>query len=406
MKKTATMIAALATLAGAQENSTFVQKALNPDISLIVDVSYVDRNIVGHEAGHLELPGIAHGFIGGEDHEGHGHAGYNAENGFNLNYGELSIKSDVDPNFTLDGVFHFTQESVEIEEAYFTTTALPSGLRLRGGKFKSDFGRHNNSHHHTWNFADAPLVYEAFLGSHGINEKGAQLQWVAPTVTYLMVGLEVLQGENEQMFGNGEVEHNETEVAEAADAPSLLVAYAKTSFDIGDTTLLTGASYAKGDSRIDHLDDEEEPHAFYGENTLYGADLTLKHYYSSYRSLSWENELIYRDMDGEVYEPGETPAATRKKQGGYYTQLVYAHDRNWRAGLRYDDIYKNEVNGSSVDAGDRYSAMVEYNPSEFSRIRLQYNVNRALYEEEEQKELKSFIVQFNYAIGAHGAHTF
>ena len=136
------------------------------------------------------------------------------------------------------------------------------------------------------------------------------------------------------------------------------------------------------------------------------------HYYSSYRSLSWENELIYRDMDGETYKPGEVPNATRKKQGGYYSQLTYTHNQNWRAGLRYDDIYKNDVNGNEINAGDRYSIMAEYNPSEFSRIRLQYNVNRALFEHDDatdsyiQKDLKSVIVQFNYAIGAHGAHAF
>ncbi|MEA3372192.1 MAG: hypothetical protein U9Q62_00750, partial [Campylobacterota bacterium] len=148
MKKTVTILAAMATFAAAQEQPSMLAKALNPDISLIVDVSYVDRNINDHEAGHLELPGIAHGFIGGHDHEGHSHAGYNADSGFNLNYAELGISSEVDPNFTLDGVFHFSEEGVEIEEAYFTTTALPAGLRIKGGKFKSDFGRHNNSHHH------------------------------------------------------------------------------------------------------------------------------------------------------------------------------------------------------------------------------------------------------------------
>jgi hypothetical protein len=416
MKKTAALLAALTAMAGAEESQTFLQKALNPDISLIVDVAYVDRNVDDHEVSHLEVPGVAHSIIGSHSHGEHSHATYNASNGFNLNYGELSLSSEVDPNFTLDGVFHFSEESVEIEEAYFTTTALPYGFRLKGGKFFSDFGRHNNSHHHVWDFADAPLVYDAFLGSHGLNEKGMQLQWVAPTDTYLMVGAELLQGENEQMFGIGEIEYdvNETttvEVAEAADAPALVVAYAKSSFDIGDTSLLAGVSYATGDSRVDHLEDEE-PHAFYGDSELYGADLTLKHYYSSYRSLSWETEWLYRDMDGHKYLPTGATPAVHKKQAGYYSQLVYAHDQNWRAGLRYGNIYQNDVTANGVDQSmpenlDRYSVMAEYNPSEFSRIRLQYNVNQALYDDEEgQKDVKTLILQFNYAIGAHGAHAF
>ncbi len=51
--------------------------------------------------------------------------------------------------------------------------------------------------------------------------------------------------------------------------------------------------------------------------------------------------------------------------------------------------------------------MLEYNPSEFSRLRLQYNHNSSLYNEEGEKNNKDEVVlQFNYAIGAHGAHTF
>lgn len=409
MKKTVLLLTFLAAYAAAEGPSYISNKALNPDISLIVDISYVDRNLEDHEASGLEIPGIAHGLIGAHSHGEHSHATYNAANGFNLNYGELSLSSAVDPYFTLDGVFHFSEEGVEIEEAYFTTTTLPYGFRLKGGKFFSDFGRHNNSHHHAWDFADAPLVYDAFLGSHGLNEKGVQLQWVAPFETYLMLGIELLQGENEQMFGIAEIrdETADIDVAEAADAPALTVAYVKTSFDIHETTLLAGVSYAKGDSRIDHLEDEEEPHAFYGDSTLYGADLTLKHYFSSYRALSWENELLYREMDGTTYfaATGMTPAV-EKRQGGYYSQLVYAHDQNWRAGIRYDAIYKNEINGADNPDGDRYTVMAEYNPSEFSRIRLQYNVNKALYEEDTQTTLRSLILQFNYAIGAHGAHAF
>ncbi len=36
---------------------------------------------------------------------------------------------------------------------------------------------------------------------------------------------------------------------------------------------LGGVSYAKGASRIDHSEDEDEAHAFKGDGKLYGADL-------------------------------------------------------------------------------------------------------------------------------------
>ena len=54
-----------------------------------------------------------------------------------------------------------------------------------------------------------------------------------------MGGFEVLQGENEQMFGNGSIELEDAWASlgedhiEGTDAPSLYVGYVKSSFDIG-----------------------------------------------------------------------------------------------------------------------------------------------------------------------------
>jgi len=399
------------------ENRTFEQSKFIPDISLIMDASYVNRDIEDDELAHLEVPGVAHGLLGTHDHDDSSHATYNAENGFNLNYAELVLSSSVDPFFTMDGVFHFSPNGVEIEELYFTSTALGDGLRAKGGKFNSNFGYLNEQHHHSWSFNDMPLVYEAFLGMHGINETGLQLQWTAPTDTYIMLGVEVLQGENEQMFGNGSIHLSELNATnsdiDSESAPSLFIAYAKTSFDIDRTTILAGLSFASGSSRLDHSEDEESPHAFSGDSKLYGADLVIKHYFDSYSSLTWQSEWLYRDMDGTMYEdfsattPTLTP--TTKKQAGLYTQLVYTYDKSWKVGARYDTIYKNDISNSDAFAPnnmDKYSAMIEYNTSEFARFRLQYNHNRALYEDDVQQDLNTIILSANISIGAHGAHSF
>ncbi len=51
--------------------------------------------------------------------------------------------------------------------------------------------------------------------------------------------------------------------------------------------------------------------------------------------------------------------------------------------------------------------MVDYTFSEFTRLRLQYNRNSALYNEEgEQQDVDTLIMQLNISIGAHGAHAF
>jgi hypothetical protein len=404
------------------EVRTFAQSKFMPDISLIMDMSYVKRSVKDDEAEHLEMPGVAHGLLGSHSHGSDNHATYNAKNGFNLNYAELVLSSSVDPFFTMDGVFHFSENGVEIEELYFTTTALGFGTRVKGGKFNSNFGYLNEQHHHYWDFADMPLVYESFLGMHGINEKGVQLQWTAPTDTYLMLGLEVLQGENEQMFGNEAIELTRINAAalpqktSAADAPSLFIAYAKTSYDIDNTTILAGLSYAQGKSRIDHSEDIDSPHAMSADSKIYGADLVIKHYFDSYSSLKWQSEWMMRDMDGTQYANNAggafvTPSIT-KKQAGLYTQLVYAYDQNWKAGARYDTVYQNDVKVNGQDRNmptdmNKYSAMLEYSTSEFARFRLQYDHSNALFNDDgARQKIDTLIFQVNISIGAHGAHSF
>lgn len=400
-----------------EDKRTFDSSKYIPDISLIADFSYVDRNINDDELSHLGLPGIAHGLYAEHAHGGTNEATYNANQGFNFNYAELILSSSVDPFFSMDATFHFSGEGVEVEEAYFTSTALGNGFRFRGGKLLSNFGYINAQHHHYWDFGDMPLVYESFLGTHGINELGAQLQWTAPTEFYLMAGFEVLQGENERMFGNGSIELEDVwpsvgeDHIEGTDAPSLYIGYVKSSFDIGDTTILGGLSYAQGDSLIDHSEDEEEPHVFNGDGKLYGADLVVLHTLDSYRSVKWQTEWLSRELDGTQYTP-DASADVNKEQSGLYSQLIYTHDRNWRMGVRYDTIYQNDITANGIDQNEvddfkKYSAMIEYHTSEFARFRLQYNRNESLYNEDGMRQnIDTIMLQANIAIGAHAAHAF
>ncbi len=390
MKKIVLTAALLPLFVWAQESpytaysSSFNQSAFIPDIALIVDTTYTHRNVKDSAQENLSLLGEPYpNFVE-----------FNTVNGFNLNYAELTLHSDVDQLFELDGVFHFTTEGVGIEEVYFTTRALPWSLKIKGGKFKSDFGRHNHQHQHMWDFADAPLVYTTFLSPEGLNNTGLQLQWLAPTPWYVMAGIELLQSGNGASFSNetfGDVE--------AAPAPALAVGYLKSSFDIDDTTLLFGISAASGDTK-------SEEKAFDGKTKIYGADLLVKSYFDSYSYLSWQSELLYRDMSGRDVAAGSDFAI---KQAGAYSQLVYAYNRNWRSGLRYDTIFKNDANGiNQSDNLNKYTVMAEYNPSEFSRLRAQYSHSSAFENITTGtiQNIDEFILELNIAIGSHGAHAF
>src|SRR6185436_18539500 len=83
---------------------------------------------------------------------------------------------------------------VTVEEAYFQTLALPRGFTLKGGRFFSGIGYLNEQHQHVWDFQDAPLVYQAFLGGQFV-EDGGQIKWVAPTDTFVELGAEIGNGD-------------------------------------------------------------------------------------------------------------------------------------------------------------------------------------------------------------------
>ena len=395
------------------KTSSFGQREFIPDISLIGDFSYVNRS---DDTTHTNMPGLTHAH-GADDH-GHNHAGLNADEGFNLNYAELVLNSTVDPYIDLTAVFHLTDSDFEIEELYVNSRGLPYGLGLKVGKFFSNFGRLNTQHHHVWNFADQPLINNALLGEHGLNEKGLALNWIAPTPFYLDFGVEILKGSNESSYGDAAINLTEDVGIAKTDAPNLKVLYAKLGTDIGDTTLLAGLSYAEGDAHINHLSDEESSHAFAGSSKLYGIDLTLQKPLTAYSSLTWTTEYMKRELDGTQYVPNTAKdawanqVALTKEQSGIYSSLIYKMDNDWSMGVRYDDILSNDVianrtNKNLTEDMNRYSAMLEYNFSEFNRLRLQYNKDNSKFNEAGAKiKNNEILLQLNMSIGSHGAHSF
>ncbi|MFA6137839.1 MAG: hypothetical protein WC667_07115 [Sulfurimonas sp.] len=365
-----------ATLALAGESGgSFDQSKFIPDISLIVDTGYVHRNVSNIDLEN-SAPTSNYGEYGTFKE-------FNTNNGFNLNYAELAMHSNVDQAFELDGIFHYGTESVEIEEAYFTTKALPYSLRVKGGKFKSDFGRLNSQHAHVWDFADAPLVYNSFLSPEGINAPGVQFQWLAPTPWYMKLGFEAMQKGNGGTFAND---------FDKKDGEALYVGYLKNSFDIKDASLLLGVSYANGVSNIE--DAESAMPTYKGNSEVYGADLSVKNYFNSYSFINWQSELLYRDMKSD-----DATIDKDKKQSGYYTQLIYQMDENWKAGLRYEDFLQDSY-------GAKTTVNASYKTSEFAQLRLQYSYDETFKMYGNKKAIDEIILQLTFAIGAHGAHSF
>jgi hypothetical protein len=400
----------------AQDGSPFNQSKFVPDISMIVDFSWVSRDIGNDIFSELHMPGLTHHEEGGD------HGGFNARKGFNLNYGEMSLYSIVDPYFDLFAVLHFAPEHAGLEEAYITTRKLPYGFQIKAGKFLSSIGRLNEQHTHYLDFAERPLVLNAFFGEEGLNELGARVTWVAPTDIYFMLGTEILMGENEASFGtSGFSDVNELVSIHDSENPNLLVGYARSSFDLDDAAILFGISYAHGTTRMDESfsASDGEGMAVDATTKILCGDFTLKYILDPIKYISFQSEYLYRLAEGSQYYRDTSFAVEKysleKKQAGFYSQLVAKLGLRWRAGVRYDLLNLNDVLIGNTKQNypknpARYSAMIEYDPTEFSRLRLQVNHDRSKYLHTSDglsyKPYTEVILQINIAIGAHGAHSF
>jgi hypothetical protein len=98
-------------------------------------------------------------------------------------------------------------------------------------------------------------------------------------------------------------------------------------------------------------------------------------------------------------------------------QGVYQFLPRWRFGARYDSLDAGNtkiglVQDGALTAGDfplllpgsptRTSLMLDWSPSEFSRLRAQYAWDDASAGSTDEQ----FFLQYIHALGAHGAHKF
>jgi len=84
---------------------------------------------------------------------------------------------------------------------------------------------------------------------------------------------------------------------------------------------------------------------------------------------------------------------------GYYVSGDYQLGRRWFAGARYDRSDRAD-DASLLDSGQ--SLLLTYWPSEFSQVRGQYRRTKYAI----GPTANELLFQFQFSIGAHGAHPF
>jgi hypothetical protein len=319
--------------------------------------------------------------------------------GFNLQQVELTLGSNVDPYFRADANLVLTTEGIEIEEAYATTLSLPWNLQAKGGQFFTAFGRNNPVHPHAWDFANKPLVLGRYFGGDGLRGTGAQLSWLAPLPWYaeVIASLQNSTGGNAISF-NPSSKTTPTSQRTLGDGLTLL--RLNNFFELTESlSLNVGASYAQG------------PNAQGAGNRtrILGGDVFFKfRKIEALSAITLQVEALQRTYDS---------AGGQLKDWGWYAQSDYrlpeGYER-WHVGLRYDFVGPKNVpvnttialpDGTDQDTSTRFriSPVVTFYPSEFSKLRLQYDYDKPQSFDSAQHVA---ILQLEFAIGAHGAHKF
>jgi len=366
--------------------------AFNPAISLILGGSYTSTS---RDPGDWNIAGFPPS--GGEVGPG--------ERSFNLGESELTFAANIDPYFSGVLTAAITGENeIEVEEAFVRTTALPDGFTGKMGRFFSGFGYLNEVHAHAWDFVDQPLVYQAMFGGQS-RQDGVQVKWLAPTDLFIELGAEA---------GNGDSYPATRGAGNGLNAAAL---FAHVGGDVGDnTSWRAGLSWidSQAEDRAGGIADASgNPlfESFTGDAHTWVVDGVIKWAPSPRRQLKVQGEYLHREESGEIADATGLLLADDylNRQSGWYLQSVYQFTPRWRVGARYDSLdsgtphYTLAPDGLLSASPDRVSLMLDWNPSEFSRLRAQYDWDDARDDGDTDRILR---LQYLYGIGAHGAHKY
>ncbi len=352
------------------------------------------------------------------------------QRGFTLQQAELALAGAVDPYFRVDS--HITsvidpegETIVELEEAYATSSSLPYGLQLKTGHYLTEFGRINPVHLHDWDWGDQPVVVSRFFGGDGLRAPGARMSWVMPTDTYTeaIFGAQNASGEtvksflaNEEVYGEEPIGGRLFQERTVRSLEDVLYTarLSQSRTPTEETVLNYGVSALLGPNATGEDSD----------TLIYGADFVFLWRPAS-NDKGWpffkvQGEWMARVFDAEAQvddsvlgSPVDIPADTLKDNGGFL-QALWGFQRGWSTGLRGEyatgsgDSYilatQTFSRDEDYDRADRVrvSPILVYQPSEFTRIRLQYN-----YDESDHLNTggeHSVWLTFQTLIGVHQPH--
>jgi hypothetical protein len=357
--------------------------AMNPGISVVLNGNYVADRRDPSEIG------IA-GYPLGDD------AGLKPR-GFSIDESEITLAANVDPYLLANITVSFGADNQpSVEEAYIQSTALPAGLTVRAGRFFSAIGYLNERHAHNWSFIDMPLPYRALLGGQ-YGDDGVQVRWLAPTPFFMELGAEAYRGDSFPGGGNDK------------NRAGTQTGFVHTGGDFNDSSSwLAALSYIHTDANGRVTEGPSGPDAFSGSDGIAIASLVYK----------WApgGNLVQRNLvlSGEYFSGRQSGTfnglRVNRDPSGWYAQGVYTFAKRWSAGLRYASLegqgVRRALAGSALDGfghtPSTLTGLVEYDPSEFSRFRIQFTRDTS----DARLRNDELMMQYTVVFGPHGAHRY
>lgn len=360
------------------------------------------------------------------------------ERGLSFQQLELGLSGTVDNLFDANAFINFTENEVEVEEAYVTTRSLPHNLQLKAGFYLTEFGTFNQEHLHSQSFIDQPLINTRIFGGEAMRDAGIRLSWLAPLPWYseFLVGVQNSDGDYMKSFrgtehvhdGEEEHEHEEDEDERfeegighrpyvASDTRSLedfvwSGRWVNTFTPSDFSTVQLGLSGLFGDNHTG------------GRTYVYGADfkMILEDEQTGRADWTFRGEIMKRTYKANGINIGETEPGDMDEfshgsanidDWGFYVQALKSLSNKWSVGLRYEyvtgsgDSYEGEEvvdRNDDFERSDRFriSPLFVYQHSEFTKLRLQYNFD----DSDTYGEANTIWIGLEFALGAHPAHNF
>ena len=368
--------------------------------------------------------------------------------GFTLGQAEFSFSGAVDPYFRGEAHLPISIDAVEgrtiveLEEAFVTTTSLPYNLEIEFGHFFTEFGQVNPTHPHSWDWVDLPVINARLFGGDGMRQTGFRASWITPLPWFseLHFGMQNANGNNMTSFRG--VRHSHAEFEEEAEEEG----HGHEEGGEEEEGSQIGGRPESGVNRVEGFGDfvyltrwnnsidltDEITGVFgvsgvYGPNAtgddgdtwIYGLDMKWRWNptgnFRGWPFVTWQTEVMKRDFHADRFvgedEDGDIidlPSRTLK-DWGLYTQLLYGFRFGWEAGLRYEYVggsgqsIGGRRNDGFRDDRHRLSPLLVWRPTEFSRIRLQYNLDHASHL---RGSAHSVWFGLEWMYGAHATHGF